>query len=126
MKTIKSVQEGTKEQLEEFISLYLRTTSPKTGKQIKINTAKWSKQDLVNLVKKYEKHFLEFVNGDNGKDVNSFSQSQLIKVGTEIASMYGGRCLGYKIRGNKVYFQCIEHGEKFETSLNYDEISEYL
>ncbi len=53
-------------------------------------------------------------------------KEQLLQIGNELASLWGGACYDYKIsRKNKeVVFDCIEHGEKFVTSLSFSEITE--
>ena len=44
------VESMNKSQLEEFVSKNIKQVSQKTGKLVKINTFKWNKQDLKDLV----------------------------------------------------------------------------
>lgn len=46
----------------------------------------------------------------------------LEKVGPEVASGWGAECTSVKAYKNMVVFKCIECGERFETSMTYDEI----
>jgi len=49
---------------------------------------------------------------------------RLYEIGNEVASGWGGSCYNFRInkREKKVVFDCIEHGEKFTTSLSFSEI----
>jgi hypothetical protein len=50
----------------------------------------------------------------------------LHQIGNEVASLWGGSCYDFQInqKEKKVVFDCIEHGEKFSTSLSFSEIKE--
>lgn len=48
----------------------------------------------------------------------------LNEVGPEVASGWGAECTAVKCYKNKVVFYCIEHGERFTTTLTYDDIKE--
>lgn len=50
----------------------------------------------------------------------------LMKIGNDIASLWGGSCYGLKVNSKekKVTFNCIEHREKFVTSMTFKEIKE--
>ena len=54
---------------------------------------------------------------------NKWSGQQLLAMGNEIASLWGGSCYGYWFdhEAEKVVFECIEHGEKFTTAQSYSE-----
>lgn len=56
----------------------------------------------------------------NGKE---FNDRQLRAEGSEIASLWGAECYGYKVdaENKKVTFDCIEHGEPFVTEKAFDE-----
>ena len=47
------VESMNKSQLEEFVSKNIKQVSQKTGKLVKINTFKWNKQNLKDLVSDY-------------------------------------------------------------------------
>ena len=49
---------------------------------------------------------------------------ELLKVGTEVASLWGAECYGYKIikENEEIVFYCIEAGEKFTTSVTFQEL----
>ena len=47
------VESMNKSKLEEFVSKNIKQVSQKTGKLVKINTFKWNKQDLKDLVSDY-------------------------------------------------------------------------
>lgn len=48
----------------------------------------------------------------------------LMKIGNDIASLWGGSCYSFKVdaKNKKVKFYCIEHGDKFLTELTFEEI----
>jgi len=52
------------------------------------------------------------------------NKERLLRIGNDIASLWGGSCYNVKInkKEKKVVFDCIEHGEKFITSLSFSEI----
>lgn len=47
------VNEMDRSQLEEFVKEHIREKSEKTGKPIKVNTFKWKKAELKELVSDY-------------------------------------------------------------------------
>jgi hypothetical protein len=53
-------------------------------------------------------------------------REQLLQIGNELASLWGGSCYDYRIsqKDKEVEFRCIEHGEKFVTSMSFSEIKE--
>jgi hypothetical protein len=62
---------------------------------------------------------------DTGHD-RKMDKERLLKIGNDVASLWGGSCHNFKInrKEKKVVFDCIEHGEKFATSLSFSEIKE--
>ena len=50
--------------------------------------------------------------------------SELVNIGNEVASIWGGYCKRAEIdmQGQKVNFLCVERGEEFYTSLSFDEL----
>lgn len=54
------------------------------------------------------------------------NKDRLYQIGNEVASLWGGSCYGFKVnrKDKEVIFDCIEHGEKFATSLSFSEIKE--
>lgn len=48
-----NVNEMNKAQLEKFVSENIRQASAKTGKPVKVNVFKWTKEDLKSLVNDY-------------------------------------------------------------------------
>ena len=46
-----NLKECTIKEITAFIDMNVRKTSPKTGKKVKINTFKWSKEMLYNFIK---------------------------------------------------------------------------
>lgn len=53
---------------------------------------------------------------------------ELLKIGTEVASLWGAECISYTIdmKHKQVIFLCIEVGEKFTTTVSFQELkSEY-
>jgi len=57
----------------------------------------------------------------------NYKREELIKIGNNAASIWGGSCIDYEIdeKGEEVIFDCIEHGERFTTSLKFKELKEY-
>lgn len=55
----------------------------------------------------------------------SYTEQNLLKIGNNIASMWGGSCFMYEVTKNEVLFHCIEHGEKFTTSCAFAELEEH-
>lgn len=53
--------------------------------------------------------------------------SRMNKIGSNVASLWGGECYSFEIdkKESKVTFSCIEHGERFTTTLAFDQLSEY-
>ena len=51
---------------------------------------------------------------------------RLHEVGKDLASLWGGYCesLTVKTEDKVVEFLCVEHGEKFITSLTFDELED--
>lgn len=60
----------------------------------------------------------------NGK---KYFDSDVRRVGQEVASLYGASCLSYKInkRSKKILFNCVEHGEFYSTEISFDDLKEY-
>ena len=56
------------------------------------------------------------------KPTHGFTKAQLEEIGNDIAATWGAVCTGVKCFLNSVQFNCNEFGEKFETTLTYDEI----
>jgi len=54
------------------------------------------------------------------------NKERLLKIGNDVASLWGGSCYNFKInqKEKEVVFDCIEHGERFSTSLSFSEIKE--
>ena len=48
-----NVNEMNKAQLEAFVNSNIRQSSPKTGKPVKVNVYKWTKDELKSLVNSY-------------------------------------------------------------------------
>ena len=57
----------------------------------------------------------------------NYTREEIMRIGQEVASLWGGRCLSCdKDEKNKrVVFSCIEHGEHFTTTVDYNELKEY-
>ena len=57
----------------------------------------------------------------------NYTREEIMRIGSEVASLWGGRCLSCdKDEKNKrVVFSCIEHGEHFTTTVDYNELKEY-
>lgn len=53
-----------------------------------------------------------------------FTKEKLLKIGQEVASGWGAVCTGVKTFPKCVQFNCNEFGEKFTTTLTYEEIKE--
>ena len=58
----------------------------------------------------------------------NYTREEVMRIGNEIASIWGGRCLSCEKDDKKrvVTFHCIEHGERFPTTVTYDELKEYV
>lgn len=56
------------------------------------------------------------------KDLDVFRK--LSAIGEDVASIWGGTCKKVTINpdNKEVTFHCMEHGERFTTSMSYDEI----
>ena len=52
------------------------------------------------------------------------AKDRLIRIGQEIASEWGAVCTGIKTYENLVTFECNKYGEKFESTMSYEEIEE--
>ena len=63
---IYELEQATVKQLQEFIDVCMRTTSEKTGRPIKINTFKWTKSRLIDLIIDcgYRLDAIQFINGE--------------------------------------------------------------
>ena len=55
---------------------------------------------------------------------SKIAKDRLMRIGQEIACGWGAVCTGVKTYENLVTFECNEWGEKFSTTLSYDEIKE--
>ena len=55
---------------------------------------------------------------------SQINKDRLMRIGQEEASLWGGECLRVTTYENLVCFECVEHGEKFETYMTYKEIEE--
>jgi hypothetical protein len=58
----------------------------------------------------------------NGK---TYEYSDLMQIGHELASVWGGSCYDVSVTSDEVVFDCIEHGELFIATLDFDELEEY-
>lgn len=60
-----SLNECTIKEIKAFIDMNVRETSLKTGKKVKINTFKWTKEMLYNFIKSndLEDELLDWLNG---------------------------------------------------------------
>lgn len=58
----------------------------------------------------------------NGK---TYEYHDLMAIGQELASMWGGSCYDVSIDDGDVIFSCTEHGELFATTLSFDELEDY-
>ena len=58
----------------------------------------------------------------------SYDDRKLMKVGQEVASLWGASCVKYNVdkKTKTVVFECIEHGEYFVTSVEFSNLKEYL
>ena len=58
----------------------------------------------------------------------SYTDDQLLKVANNVAMLWGAYCFGYKINRaeQKVYFECVEHGGKFLTAVDFDNLKDYM
>jgi hypothetical protein len=52
--------------------------------------------------------------------------NNLRKIGTNVASGWGGECIDYEIDDEKevVIFHCIEHGEEFVIEIEFENLEE--
>lgn len=50
------------------------------------------------------------------------NKDRLMRIGQDIASVWGAYCVDVKTYENLVTFNCVEYGEKFSTTLSYEEI----
>ena len=55
-----------------------------------------------------------------------YTNSDLMKIGNEVAALWGASCFGYRINrtDQAVIFECVEYGEFFVTRLTFDELEE--
>lgn len=67
MKNITTLEQATVSQLQDFIHNCLGIKSPKTGKYIHINTYKWNKQRLLDLIinNGFSLTAIQYLNGEN-------------------------------------------------------------
>lgn len=54
-----------------------------------------------------------------------YTDKDLMRIGNNMASIWGGSCIKYEVQESEVVFDCIEHGEFFITSCKFDELEEY-
>lgn len=82
-RNITDIAKAKNSELESFIKDCLRQTSSKTGKQIKINTYKWSKKDLLDLIIRsgYQKDCLEYLNTKFYSDIEVYQVDELSLIG---------------------------------------------
>lgn len=52
-----------------------------------------------------------------------YSKNDVMKVGKDCASIYGGSCFDYELNLNtkEIIFDCVEHNEEFSMSMTFDE-----
>lgn len=64
------------------------------------------------------------INLSNGLKYN---EDDLNQIAQNVASIWGGSCYKYTVdyQNKIVSFECIEHGECFESDLRFDELEEY-
>lgn len=117
------------------ITFYVREKGYKTGEGESFDVQySWkhdhSKEDylkhydqIVGCVKK-DYPDAEFIDAKLTTTNKSFTKKQLMAVGQELASVYGGVCTGVKTFPKSVQFDCNEYGDEFTTTLTYDEIRE--
>lgn len=57
-----------------------------------------------------------------------YDDRKLMKVGQEVASLWGASCIKYSVdrKTKTVTFECVEHGEFFVTSVEFANLKEYL
>lgn len=57
----------------------------------------------------------------------TYTKDDLMEIGSEIASMYGGSCIGFEVlnKDKMVRFHCIEDGEEFYSDVEYADLHEY-
>ena len=55
----------------------------------------------------------------------TYDYQDLMAIGQEIASMWGGSCYDVSIDDGEIIFSCAEHGELFATTLSFDELEDY-
>lgn len=58
----------------------------------------------------------------------SYTDEQLLRIGNNVAMLWGAFCFGYRINRaeQKIYFECVEHGEKFLTTIDFDKMEDYM
>lgn len=44
------------------------------------------------------------------------THQQIMRVGNEVASVWGAVCVGYHYEGHDIVFECNECGEEFDTT----------
>lgn len=72
-----------------------------------------------------EKKILTLKPKEEKKEAPKYTENDLIKIGREVASGWGGECLKATSKSDSVEFLCIEHGECFTTELTLEELKEY-
>lgn len=56
-----------------------------------------------------------------------YTTEQLQEIGREVASCWGGECIGYNIEDNgDVTYECIEHGEFFVSTIKVKDLPTFL
>lgn len=62
------------------------------------------------------------------KDIKNMSKSDLLKIGNNVASIWGGSChdVWWDSKNEEYVFECTEHGEAFVSTLKEDELKEYM
>lgn len=72
-----------------------------------------------------EKKILTLKPQEEKKESPKYSKEDLMRIGKEVASGWGGVCLDVKVNSKLVEFMCAEHGEHFTTELTWEELKEY-
>lgn len=58
----------------------------------------------------------------------TYTKKDLLRIGNNVASMWGGSCYDVFIdetKDKEIMFECVEHGEFFVTSISFEDLKEY-
>ena len=105
----------------QMLKIYGRTVASKILVEIPFSA--------LHLYKAQPKGRKKNIDNPNEVTINGkkYTKEQLMKIGEEVASLWGASCYSYKVNKKEklVCYDCIEHGEKFVANVSFGELGDY-